>query len=211
MPGARQDRLADGQCTPHHSAAGALQPAFRKLTADLGQDYEGCPYSLHIANAIWGQKGVEFCRRLSKSQKKTLARLQGSRFRFRPEQARKIINRWAEEQTKDKSKELLDDRDVDKKTRHIVADAVYFKEDDWSPPFHRTEEKEIAFAVSATKKKMVPAMTVEGFFPYHASDDFKIVEVNFVGRNDRGSLYSMVVLLPATRTGWPRRPIICPP
>jgi len=91
-----------------------LHPAFATLACDLRP--EGC--ELNIANRLWGQKGYRFLDPfLELTDDYYGARLERLDFAGADEAARKTINAWVEEKTKDRITELLRRGDIDRLTR----------------------------------------------------------------------------------------------
>jgi serpin B len=168
-----------------------LPPVFATLSKDLHADGETHGYQLHVANALWGQKGYRF-RPDFLSMTKTYygAGLNEVDFQTAAEEARKTINAWVEQQTKDKIKDLIPPGALDKLTRLVLTNAIYFK-GDWLSPFRKPLTKEEDFKVSADRQVTVPMMHQTGFFKYFDEDHFQALELPYVG----GKL-SMVVLLP---------------
>lgn len=169
-----------------------LHPAFGELIADLQKEDKGRPYHLHVANSLWGQAGYPFADRfLQLTRKEYGAGLKEVDFAVDPEQARKTINHWVEERTKDKIKELLLPGDVSPNTRLVLTNAIYFKAT-WKIPFSKTATKEGIFEVAADKKALAPMMHhPRGLFRYFEGDDFQWLELPY-----KGDRLAMVLLLP---------------
>lgn len=168
-----------------------LHSAFATLSKDLHAESETQGYQLHVANALWGQKGYRFREDFLLTTKTHYgAGLQEVDFRTAAEEARKTINAWVEQQTKDTIKDLIPPGVLDALTRLVLTNAIYFK-GDWLSPFMKPLTKEEDFKVSADRQLTVLLMHQTGFFNYFAGDNFQALELPYVG----GKL-SMVVLLP---------------
>jgi serpin B len=169
-----------------------LHPAFAELVADLYKDGKGRPYHLHVANSLWGQKGYPFLDGfLELTRKNYRAGLKEVDFERVPEEARHTVNRWVEEQTRDKIKELLLSGDVTPSTRLVLTNAIYFKAT-WQTPFPKDQTRDAVFAVAPGEKPSVPMMRQpEGMFRYFAGDNFQWLELPY-----KGGQLSLVVLLP---------------
>jgi serpin B len=169
-----------------------LHPTFEGLVADLQKDDKGRPYHLHVANSLWGQKAYPFAGPfLQLTRKNYRAGLKEVDFARAPEEGRQTINRWVEEQTRDKIKELLLPGDVNGLTRLILTNAIYFKAA-WKTPFPRDQTRDGIFDVAPNTKPSVPMMRhPEGMFPYFSGDEFQWLELPY-----KGDRLSMVVLLP---------------
>ena len=109
------------------------------------------------------------------------------------EEACKSINAWVEGQTNQKTKEWLVKGDVDKNTRFVLTNAIYFKAG-WKYLFP-DDTKEAPFAMTVKEEASVQMMqSHRRLFKYHAGSDFEMVELPYWG-----DLLSMVLLLPRKR------------
>src|SRR6516165_7046014 len=102
--GARGETLAEMKNVLHLPSGG--QAAAGELLRYLQRD-PSAKYELSIANALWMQQGLSFrAEFLTETHRHYEATLHSVDF-LQPEQARRTINHWVEEQTKDKIKELF--------------------------------------------------------------------------------------------------------
>ncbi len=88
----------------------------------------GSPFTLNIANSIWGQSGFAF----KEPFLNTLSQYFGAGiytvdYVQDPEAARQAINGWVEDETMDKIKDLIPEGAIDQMTRLVLANAIYFK------------------------------------------------------------------------------------
>jgi serine protease inhibitor len=118
-------------------------------------------YELRVANALWGEKSYPF----KQAYLDTIRKYYGASaipvdFRNDFEAARKRINAWVEERTRDRIKNLIPAGALDKYTTLVVANAIYFK-GQWSTPFEAKETKPQAFTLADGTKVKTPTM-------YHA-------------------------------------------
>ena len=168
-----------------------LHSAFSTLGKDLHAESETQGYQLHVANALWGQKGYHFREDFLTTTKTYYgAGLNEVDFHTAAEEARQTINTWVEQQTKDKIKDLIPPGAVDAFTRLVLTNAVYFK-GDWLSPFMKPLTQEEEFKVSSDRHITVPLMHQTGFFNYCERDTFQALELPSVGEK-----LSLVVLLP---------------
>ena len=173
-----------------------LHSAFGEVIAELQKDEKDRPYHLNIASALWGQNGYPFTEGFLRLNRVNYhADLQTVDFKRDAAGSRQTINRWVEEQTKDKIKGLLGEGDVNADTRLVLTNAIYFKAN-WKIPFPKDATKEATFTVTADEKKMVPMMQSGGYFGYHVGRDFTLVSLPY-----KGDRLSMVLLLPNKRGG----------
>lgn len=168
-----------------------LHPTFARLNWELAGNNPKRPYELFVANALWGQQGYAFQRDFLRITRDNYgAGLREIDF-AKSEQARQTVNRWVEEQTRDKIKDLLQPKDVNTETLLILTNAIYFKAN-WKDPFDKKLTKEADFEVAPEKVVRVPMMHLRRkLLNYSVDDDFHFVELPYEG--DR---LAMVILLP---------------
>jgi serpin B len=174
-----------------------LHPAFNWLDLELakrgegaqGKDGEG--FRLHVVNAIWGQKDYQFLSPFLD----TLATSYGAGLRLvdyinETEKARVAINKWVEEQTEEKIKDLVPEGAINSLTRLVLTNAIYFNAA-WLKPFDEDNTVDGAFRRLDGSTANVPMMKQVDTFRYAEGDDYQAVELLY----DGGEL-SMVILLP---------------
>ena len=134
-----------------HSALGDV---IRQLQ---GKDKDR-PFKLSTVNRLWAQNGLairpEFLRI---TQTDYQSGLQLVDFIKDAEGSRKTINRWVEEQTNDKIKELLKTGIITPVTRLVLTNAIYFKAD-WLSPFTKEATRPEDFTIPGTPAFKVPMM-----------------------------------------------------
>jgi serpin B len=173
-----------------------LHPFFSAITTELtSTSQKGLQIS--IANALWGQKGYKFLDAFTESVRKFYgAGFQEVDFQKDSEAARQTINKWIEEQTKDKIKEPIKPGVLDPATRLVLANAIYFK-GNWLRPFDKNFTREANFTVTEKEKVRVLMMCVpkedveKHKFRYAETTDVQVLELPYSGNR-----VSMVVLLP---------------
>ena len=106
------------------------------------------------------------------------------------ETARKQINAWVEDKTKDKIKDMLQPMDLNELTRLVLVNAIYFK-GDWVYQFGPASTQDAPFYVSLLKTIQAPMMTQEEEFKYAEFKSLQIVELPYLGED-----LSMLILLP---------------
>lgn len=175
-----------------------LHPAFNyvdQLLASRGAGAEGKDdegFRLNVVNAIWGQKGYSFM----SGYLDVLARNYGAGlrvldFQAEPEPSREIINRWVEEQTESRIRDLIPQGAIDSLTRLVLTNAVYFNAA-WQAQFDEDATTQGAFHLVDGGQVTVPMMCQTESFGYSRGDGFQVVELPY----DGGEM-SMVILLPA--------------
>ncbi len=183
---------ADSAAKEDASAVMAFGQLQNRLQAEAEQG--GC--QLHIANALWGQKGYYFLESFLLQTKVAY----GAGFNevdFRQtEQARQIINAWVEKQTRDRIKDLIPRRVLDPLTTLVLTNAIYFK-GDWAVQFkeENTSLADFFLAPAAAgaepNQVQVPMMYQKGTFAYAESEEAQILSLPYKGKG-----LSMVVFLP---------------
>ncbi|MBC7326694.1 serpin family protein [bacterium] len=148
---------------------------------------------LSIANALWAQKSFP----ILSDYLETIREYYGGEatnldFRADPESSRRTINKWVEDRTNNKIKDLLPRGAINTTTRLVLTNAIYFK-GFWLFPFDKNLTKEDDFKVGPDKKVKVKMMAHSKAlsFPYAESDDFQMLELPYEGRD-----ISMILLLP---------------
>ena len=188
--GARGDTASEMAKTLHftlppeqlHPAMGAL---LRELNA--GQDN----YQVSVANALWAQQGYTFLDQFLKLLKSDYdAGLNQVDFKGPSETVRSTINRWVEQKTQDKIKDLLQPGSLKPDTRLVLTNAIYFK-GNWETQFDKAQTKDEDFHLSPSQTKTAPLMHRQGGFNYFNGGTSQILEIPYKGKD-----LSLIVLLP---------------
>lgn len=183
-------------------------------------------YELNIANAIWAQKGFPFDPNyfdaVTRQYGEGLVREADFFNSFPTERLR--VNRWVEEQTKDKIRDLIPELRPDeaKLVRMILVNAIYFK-GMWNEPFRKEWTKEEPFIRANGMKSDVTLMqnTLPGrYAAFNADGSYfetpMVVPITGGERTDpdgngfliadlpyKGNKLAMTVLLPQDPKGLP--------
>jgi serpin B len=172
-----------------HSAMGAL-------LSNLNTTHTG--YRLRVADALWAQQGEHFLDGfLNLTKANYAAGFHAVDFAKAPDQTRLTINRWIEQQTEDKIKDLLQPGTVTADTRLILTNAIYFKAD-WQWQFQKSESKDEDFHLSSSQSVRAPLMHREGRMNYFNAGTFQALEIPY-----KGLELSMIVVLPNDVSGLP--------
>jgi serpin B len=188
--GARGETASEMAKTLHFTLPpGQLHPAMGALLRGLNAPQEG--YQLSVANALWAQLGYTFLDDFLKLLKSDYgAGLNQVDFKGSSETVRSTINRWVEQKTQDKIKDLLQPGSLKPDTHLVLTNAIYFK-GDWQTQFDKTLTKDEDFHLSPTQTKAAPLMHRVGSFNYFHGETFQILEIPYKGKD-----LSMIVLLP---------------
>jgi serpin B len=151
-------------------------------------------YKLSIANALWAQNDYSFLSEYTN----VLQQYYGGKatnvdFKNSTEESRQIINKWVEDKTNNKIKNLFPAGSLDSMTRLVLTNAIYFK-GTWIKQFEKKQTRDTDFRVNATSIVKVPMMQRTGEdakFNYTESDNLQILEMPY-----EGDKLSMIVLLP---------------
>ncbi len=174
-----------------------LHEAFNGLDQELakrgehaqGKDDEA--FRLNIVNAIWGQQDYHF----REDYLDLLARNYGAGlrvldFQSEPEPSREIINRWVEEQTENRIKDLIPQGAIDSLTRLVLTNAIYFNAA-WQSQFEKGATTQDLFYLLDGTELTVPMMNQTSSYRYASGSNFQAVELPYDGNE-----ISMVILLP---------------
>ncbi len=168
-----------------------FHPAFACLESQLKAIHEKSDIELNIANALWAQEDYVFLREfLDLIQSNYGTVLNHVDFKRTCEAARKKINVWVEQKTKDKIKDLIKPGVLNALTRLVLTNAIYFK-GAWESQFKKYRTKESPFWLSIDKSVEVPMMTQKRQFRYMENDSLQILELPYVGDD-----LAMIALLP---------------
>ncbi|HEY8548092.1 MAG TPA: serpin family protein [Acidimicrobiales bacterium] len=174
----------------------AVHEAMNALTAALeaanhpGADQGSEGVTLELANSLWGQEGSEFGAEFLD----TLATHYGAGvrpvdFAGDPDGARRTINAWVADATRDRVPELL--RSVDPGTVVALVNAIYLKAS-WQVPFAEETTTDAPFTLADGTTVEVPTMQAAAL--YVSADDgdgYQAVQLPYDGNE-----LSMVVIVP---------------
>ncbi|MBN9521464.1 serpin family protein [bacterium] len=174
---------------------------------DLGR-YYGHPrkeFSLSVANALWGQKGLPWRAEFLTLQKGRFgASLHEADFATNHEADRLHINKWVEDKTRDRVRELLKPGSITPQTVMVLANAIHFK-GTWKTKFDPTRTRDATFHLADDTTATVPLMYVNAKArngivsdPVNRKLITRVLELPYTG----GEL-SLVVILPALPDGLP--------
>lgn len=151
-------------------------------------------YQLHTANALWAQKDSPFLKDyFALTEKYYAGRVTNLDFKREAEKSCLIINRWVEEQTNNKIKNLIPQDALGEMTRMVITNAIYFK-GLWAKQFDKKDTTESEFRVSPADKVKVQMMRLtdrEAEFNYAEAESLQILELSY-----KGGELSMLILLP---------------
>ncbi len=136
---------------------------------------------LEIANAAWLQDEMA----IAQPFLDVLAEQYGGGvetvdFTSDPDSARRAINAWVAERTKDRIPELLAPDALDELTRFVLVNAVHLAAR-WAEPFSPDLTRDAPFTTAAGETVEVPMMVRQAELPHASGDGWQAVELSYVG------------------------------
>jgi serpin B len=192
------EKTADQMATALHfnQEPDQLHLSMRELISRLNAVQKETEVELSVANAIWAQKGYQFLDAFFRVvQQSYRADLNQVDFTTAADAARQTINRWVEEQTHQKIKDLIPPGVLSALTRLVLVNAIYFK-GFWDTQFKPEDTREMAFWLSAETNVKVPMMYQEHQFGYWENEWLQMLEMPY-----KDEALSLIVLLPKEKTG----------
>ncbi len=173
-----------------NAVANVLAHNFADESTKAGEKSE--PFTLNVANAIWGQEDFKFLPAyLDVLAENYGAGLQLLNFVKQADSSRLTINSWVADQTQQKIKDLLQPGTITSDTRLVLTNAIYFKAD-WQSTFNKNETQSGDFHRLDGTATQVPLMhNSELTASYTKGSNFQSVELPYVGGK-----VSMLVVLP---------------
>jgi serpin B len=198
LAGARGQTAEEVQSVLHLLYDPTYHAALGALLADLTKAGNTGGNELHTANRLWVQKGFAiqpaFGNTLTNNYHAPLTPLD---FIANPEAARSQINRWTEERTKEKIKNLLPAGSIDAQTRLVLTSAIYFY-GKWQDPFVTSHTQPASFTLPTGATTQANFMNQTSHFGYTKTPSAQILEMRYAGTG-----IAFDVLLPKTLTGLP--------
>jgi serpin B len=169
-----------------------LHPAFGTLVREINAPGAKRASELFTANALWSQKGVPFEESFQQLARSTYgAGLQEVDFARATETARRTINAWVEQQTRDRIKDLLREGVLEPTTVLVLTNAIYFK-GTWRNAFQKEATQPGDFSLDARRAVPgVPLMHQRDVYPYLDGGTLQVLELPY-----QADELSMVILLP---------------
>ncbi|MCM2465451.1 serpin family protein [Methanoculleus oceani] len=154
-------------------------------------------YTLRTANALWAEETYPFLPEYIETAGRWYsANATNLDFVNNPEASRQTINRWVEERTEDKIRDLLPAGSINPLTRLVITNAIYFK-GTWVEQFDANETTEEEFRVAENETvqvRMMQRTDEDAVYGYAQTDTLQALEMPYAHGN--GTELSMLVLLP---------------
>lgn len=195
--GARGKTAEEIQSVFHFPEENVRRPAFAKLYNEINKKDK--KYQLNTANALWAQKDFQFLSEYFNIVEKYYGgKVTNLDFVGETEKSRLTINKWVEEQTNNKIKDLIPLGILDSMTKLVLTNAIYFK-GTWVYQFDKKDTKELDFKVTSENIVKVPMMYLnneEAKFNYAETNNLQVLEMLY-----KGEELSMLILLPKDNLG----------
>lgn len=148
------------------------------------------PDSVHVANALWGQRGFPFHEPFLEINKRFYrAELGTVDFQGDPKSALQAMNNWVREHTRGKIDELLAPGDINPQTNLVLSNAIYFK-DSWEYKFPKDKTTKVDFETVPGKTLKVSMMHLslddkDGklAFNYWSDKECQVVQLPYKGKS----------------------------
>ncbi|KAF4099523.1 leukocyte elastase inhibitor-like [Onychostoma macrolepis] len=189
--GARGDTAKEMTQVLSFSLVSDVHSHFETLTSTINSPSASC--ILKLANRLYGEKTFSFLPEyLDSTLKLYHADLQAVDFIGASDESRQLINKWVEEQTENKIKDLLQQGVLNGLTRLVLVNAIYFK-GNWMHIFETRNTKEMPFKINQNESRPVQMMYREETFPFRCIPESKLQVLELPYEQEE---LSMLILLP---------------
>jgi len=200
--GARENTARQMADALHFDLEGdRLHAAFSGLQRRMDAIQEGGQVQLAVANSLWPEQSHVFLPAYPELAKTYYGvSITPLDYRNAAEAARRTINVWIEDRTRNKIRDMISD--LDPLTRMVLVNAIYFK-GNWLVPFTKEATEDQPFYTASGETVQAPLMTFQAKpgaetpeFGYWEDETLQVLELPYVGKD-----LAMVVLLPRKRDG----------
>jgi len=154
---------------------------------------------LKIANALWVQEDYKLRQDfldLAESCYKAKAENVNFRLPEELEKTRQKINKWVEDITNYKIRDLIPQGVLQEMTRLVITNAIWFN-GNWVKPFDIKSTSSSIFNVNSSKSVTTDFMHKKSDAGYYEDDEVQALELPY-----KGEKKSMVIILPKETDGW---------
>ncbi|TVR94056.1 MAG: serpin family protein [Wenzhouxiangellaceae bacterium] len=176
----------------------ALHQAFQALDEALAErarverDDDASGFELSVVNRLWGAQDEAFLPSyLELVERHYGAGIERVDFESDPEAARRQINAWVEEQTRERIQDLLPSASLNEDTRLVLVNAIYFLAS-WQNAFEEDQTRTEAFQRLDGSTVDARLMHRTGSYPAFMDDHTVAVSIPYLGRE-----VSLLALKPA--------------
>jgi serpin B len=168
------------------------------LFSDLAKSGNAEGNQLLTADGLWVQKGFDLQPAFEKTMETDYrASVSLVDFVMDAEAVRSRINRWTEERTKGRIKNLLRAGSLNGQTRLVLASAIYFW-GRWQAPFVPSKTKPAPFTLPTATTTQAAFMNQTSRFGYTETPLAQLLEMRYAGTG-----FAFDILLPKTAAGLP--------
>ena len=154
---------------------------------------------LKIANALWVQEDYKL-RQDFLDLAESCYKAKGENVNFRlPEELEKTrqkINKWVEEITNNKIRDLIPQGVLQEMTRLVITNAIWFN-GNWVKPFDKKSTSSSIFNVNSSISVTTDFMHKKSDAGYYEDEEVQALELPY-----KGEKKSMVIILPKETDGW---------
>ncbi len=171
-----------------------LNNDFFELISEIQKSKNTKYYTYNVANSIWAQEGYRFLHSFFTTVEKYYqAKIAEVNFQDKKkrESARKQINAWVSQKTENKIKNLLDKTALDKNTKMVLVNAVYFLAQ-WDKVFDKKLTKQDYF-YGLQEQSTKDFMQMDNRMKHAYKNGIQLLEIPYKDKKA-----SMFVLLPDT-------------
>lgn len=170
-----------------------VHEGFNKFNSHISAINEKGDVNINVANSIWPAKNYTFLENYVNLLKNEYGiSILPQDFAKDAEEARVNINTWVEGKTNKKIVDLIGKGVLDKLTKLVLINAIYFK-GDWKTQFNKDLTREADF-YSAGKNVKIQMMSSKAKYKYAEDNLVQVVELPY-----KGDDLSMVVILPKNK------------
>lgn len=148
------------------------------------------PLTISVANSLWGQSDYpfrdEFLKLLAEHYG---AGMNLADFNTAPEEARRAINSWVEDETNDRIVDLIPEGVITTLTRLVLVNAIWFRAN-WADQFDPEATEDGSFDLLDGEEATVPLMHGGGRMDFIETDEYRAVRLPYAGDA------SMLIVLP---------------
>lgn len=177
-----------------HSSEEAQQ-LFSKLSNGLKNksDQDTAGLIVTIANKLFARDGIVVVEKFKQASADLYASgIESMNFGGKPEECRSTINKWVEEHTQQKIKNLIPEGGITANTNLVLANAIYFK-GKWDKPFKAEKTAKTDFHITGGNTVKVDMMKEKLDLMFIADESMKFSAVSVPYQ---GNTMSMVIIRP---------------
>ncbi|MDD1653406.1 MAG: serpin family protein [Methanomicrobiales archaeon] len=168
---------------------------FQEISRGINQ--RSTRYVLSTANALWAEKTYAFLPGYINTAREYYgANATNMDFVNQPEPSRQTINRWVEDQTNNRIRDLIPPGVINELTRLVITNAVYFK-GTWVKQFDVNQTSDEIFTLASGETvpvRMMARTDEDAIFNYTETDSVQVLRMPYA--SDGGKQLSMLVILP---------------